>query len=179
MKNIKKINKEHIKTGVFAIGLYIFFNYIVTLAIIPTGSMAPTIFPGDFTVNNALAYVVSEPQRGDVVIFEGENKLLIKRIVGMPNDIVSFIDGKVVINGEVLEEEYLTSSIKTYSSKTFVVPEGHYFVLGDNRMNSLDSRYMEQPYIERSRIIAKLMFVIPISKVINVFRKESILNEYV
>lgn len=172
MKISKKIKKELIKLGVFAICLFGVFNYIIKIFVVPTGSMNPTIHPGDFTVNNAWAYMIGEPQRGDVVTFEGDDKMLVKRIIGTPNDTVSFVDGKVIVNGEVLEEEYLTSNVRTFSPKTFVVPEGHYFVLGDNRMNSLDSRYMEQPYIERSRIKAKLMFVIPVSEVTDVFCAE-------
>ena len=172
MKISKTMKKELIKLGVFAICVYVVFNYIVKLSVVPTGSMAPTIHPGDFTVNNAWAYMIGEPQRGDVVTFEGEDKMLVKRIIGMPNDTVSFADGKVVVNGEVLEEGYLTSEVKTYSSRTFIVPEGHYFMLGDNRINSCDSRYFEQPYIERSRIKAKLMFVIPVSEVTDAFCAE-------
>lgn len=172
MKISKTMKKELIKLGVFAICLFGVFNYIIKIFVVPTGSMNPTIHPGDFIFANALAYVIDEPQRGDVVTFEGEDKMLVKRIIGMPNDTVSFVDGKVIVNGEVLDEEYLTNEVKTYSSCTFVVPEGHYFMLGDNRINSCDSRYFEQPYIELSRIKAKLMFVIPVSEVTDAFSAE-------
>lgn len=178
MKINREMKKELIKKGLFAICVLLTFTYIIKICVIPTGSMAPTIHPGDFTINNALAYVIGEPQRGDVITFEGEEKLLVKRIIGMPNDTISFADGKVIVNGEVLEEDYLTSDVKTYSGRTFVVPEGHYFVMGDNRMNSLDSRYMEQPYIERSRIRSKLMCVIPVSKVTDVFSKKGNSENY-
>lgn len=172
MKISRTTKKEFIKFSVWVICVYIFVNYIVRLFMIPTGSMAPTVNPGDLTVTNALVYTINEPQRGDVIVFKGEDKIFIKRIVGLPNDTISFVDGKVLINGEVLNEDYIASDVKTFSEDIFVVPEGHYFVLGDNRLNSQDSRDFEQPYIERSRIIAKLMFVIPVSEVTDVFCNE-------
>lgn len=178
MKISKTMKKELIKLGVFAICLFGVFNYIIKIFVVPTGSMDPTIHPGDFIFANALAYVIDEPQRGDVVTFEGEDKMLVKRIIGTPNDTISFADGKVIVNGEVLEEDYLTSDVKTYSGRTFVVPEGHYFVLGDNRMNSCDSRYFKEPYIESSKIKAKLMCVVPLSKVTDAFSKKGNSENY-
>lgn len=172
MKISRTTKKEFIRFSVWAICVYIFVNYIARLCIIPTGSMAPTVGAGDLTVISSLAYMIDEPQRGDVIVFKGEDKQLLKRIIGMPNDTISFADGKVVINGEVLEEDYLPEGFLTFSPKTFVVPEGHYFVLGDNRFNSRDSRYLEQPYIERSRIVAKLIYVIPVSEYTDVFCAE-------
>ncbi len=172
MKKSVTMKAEIIKLAAWALGVCMFVIYIGRLCIIPTGSMAPTVAAGDVTVISALAYIIDEPQRGDVIVFEGEDKMLLKRIIGLPNDTISFVDGKVLINGEVLNEDYLTSDVKTFSADTFVVPEGHYFVLGDNRLNSRDSRDFEQPYIERSRIKAKLMFVIPVSEVTDVFCAE-------
>lgn len=172
MKKSVTMKEEIVKLAAWTLGVYLFVNYVVRLFFVPTGSMAPTVNPGDLTVTNALTYTINEPQRGDVIVFEGEDKIFIKRIVGLPNDTISFVDGKVLINGEVLSEDYIASDVKTFSEDIFVVPEGHYFVLGDNRLNSRDSRDFEQPYIERSKIVAKLICVIPVSEVTDVFCAE-------
>lgn len=165
MKMSRTFKNELVKLGIFALCLFVVFNFIVKLNVVPTGSMMPTINVGDITVSNALAYIKENPERGDIVIFKSESgKLLVKRIVGMPNDVISFVDGYVVINGMVAEEEYIDSEIETNCENTFVVPEGHYFMLGDNRENSLDSRFFNEPYIKKSDIVAELLFVIPLSE---------------
>ncbi len=172
MKNNRTTKRELIEFSVGVICIYLFVGYIARLFTVPTGSMAPMVNAGDLIVANTLAYMMEEPQRGDVIVFKGDDKKLLKRIIGLPNDTISFADGKVVINGEVLEEDYIPKDVFTFSPKTFVVPEGHYFVLGDSRYNSVDSRYFEQPYIESSRIIAKVNYVIPVSEYTDVFCAE-------
>lgn len=172
MKNNRITKKGVIGFAVWLMCINLFVNYLARSFAVPTGSMAPMVNPGDLIVANTLAYVLEEPQRGDVIVFKGDDKQLLKRIIGLPNDTISFANGKVIINGEVLEEDYLPEGVFTFSPKSFAVPEGHYFVLGDSRYNSLDSRYFEQPYIESSRIIAKVNFVIPVSKYTDVYCAE-------
>lgn len=159
--------QELVKLAVFAICVMFFVNCIIMLNIVPSASMQPTIKVGDITVSNCLSYLKDDPERGDVVIFKGEDgKTMVKRIIGLPNDVISFVDGYVVINGMVVEEEYIDDEIETNCGDTFVVPADCYFVMGDNRENSLDSRFFNQPYISKSDIKAKLMFVIPTSDII-------------
>lgn len=172
MKNNRITKKDVIEFAVWLMCINLFVNYLARLFVVPTGSMAPMVDPGDIIVTNTLAYVMEEPQRGDMIVFKGEDKQLLKRIIGLPNDTISFAHGKVLINGEVLEEDYLPEDVFTFSPQTFVVPEGHYFVLGDNRHNSRDSRFFEQPYIESSRIIAKVNYVVPVSEYTDVFCAE-------
>ena len=169
-----RLNKsELLKLAVFAICVYIFLNFIIKIGYVPSESMQPTVNVGDFTVSNCLAYMKDTPQRGEIVIFKGEDgELLIKRVIGMPNDVITFVDGYVVINGMIAEEEYIDESIETNSSDTFVVPEGHYFVLGDNRESSYDSRFFEEPYISEDRIVAQLLFVVRTSDFIKLFKDE-------
>lgn len=172
-KKNENMKQEIIKLAVFAVCLLFLFNFVIRLGIIPSESMKPVVDVGDITVNNGLAYIGDNPERGDIVIFKDENgKMLIKRIIGMPNDVITFVDGYVVINGMVAEEEYIDSEIETNCADTFVVPEEHYFVLGDNRENSLDSRFFENPYISRSQIKGELLFVIKTSELINLFKTE-------
>lgn len=166
------LKKQIIGAVILGLCVRLLLSFVGHPCIIPTGSMAPTVNAGDVTLISSWPYIIDEPQRGDVIVFKGEDKQLLKRIIGLPNDTISFADGKVVINGKVLEEDYIPKDVFTFSPKTFVVPEGHYFVLGDSRYNSVDSRYFEQPYIESSRIIAKVNYVIPVSEYTDVFCAE-------
>ena len=78
---------------------------------------------------------------------------MIKRLIGLPGDEVVINDGRVTVNGETLEENYI-GTVDNYSGE-FTVPEGKYFFLGDNRYWSLDSRYWDEPYIDGSEIKGK------------------------
>lgn len=117
--------------------------------------MQPTLNVADIVLVNGFAYVNSEPQRGDIIVFDGSEgnvpgEMLIKRVIGLPGDSMMFVDGYIYINGQLCKEEYLSDEIETNSFKDFEVPEGCYFVLGDNRNNSYDSRFWENPYIAKT-----------------------------
>ena len=142
------------------IAAYIILTYIVMVSVCVSGSMEPKLRVGNSVFYNRLAYVKSEPQRGDVVTFFSKefNELFAKRIIGIPGDEISFKDGYVVINGQYCDESaYIDSETETNCIKTFIVPEGCYFMLGDNREWSNDSRYWINPYIEGEQIKGKYM----------------------
>lgn len=126
---------------------------------IPTPSMEPTIMTGDHMIINRLPYYYRDPVRNEIVIFKHDGDLLVKRLIGEPGDTIDLIDGHVYVNDELLDESaYLSPSVESYplsSSITFpfVVPEGHYFMMGDNRTRSADSR-MFGP-ISRDVIVAQ------------------------
>lgn len=111
-------------------------------------SMDPSFADGEYLIANKLTYKFSTPQRGDVIIFKRtETDDYIKRIIGLPGDVVSIKDGKILINGELLDESaYLSSSVYTNGGTylkeggSIKVPQGQYFVCGDNRQHSSDSR---------------------------------------
>ena len=116
---------------------------------------------------NKFIYRFKDPARGDIIIFpfveaNGEEVHLIKRIIGLPGDTVDIgDDGNVYINGSIYKEDYIlvkTTKSGDQVSYPFTVPEGEYFVLGDNRGNSKDSRYREVGTIARSEIIGKASF---------------------
>jgi signal peptidase I len=129
--------------------------------------MSPTIKTHDLTLENRLAYQKKEPQRGDIISFSaidenGEESLHGKRVIGVPGDVVSFHDGYVYINDEKLDEsDYLDEDVETNCIETFTVPDQCVFVLGDNREDSYDSRYWENPYVSYDQIVAKVVLVIP------------------
>lgn len=134
--------------------------FIIVNAVVPTASMETTIMTGDRLFGNRLAYKNTDPARGDIVIFkfpDDEKQLFIKRIIGMPGDTVEMIEGVVYINGSALDEPYLaTVPYGDYGPVT--VPEGAYFMMGDNRNNSADSRYWKQPFVYREKILGKAVF---------------------
>jgi signal peptidase I len=123
--------------------------FVLAAFFIPSESMLPTLEVHDRVLVNKLSYKVHDVNRGDIVVFKrppGEPdqtiKDLIKRVVGVPGDEVSFVDGKVFVNGQELIEPYLAQQNSTFqrSPETIVVPEGQVLVLGDNRQNSFDGR---------------------------------------
>lgn len=142
-------------------------KYVLLKAEIPSGSMENTLQVDDRVIGFRLSYLFSEPERGDVVIFDypdNESTLYVKRVIGLPGETVEIIDGKVYIwkdeTGEdkmLLEEDYLKET-PTGSYGPFEVPEGHYFMLGDNRNDSWDSRKWQNKYVAEEKIRCKVWF---------------------
>lgn len=140
------------------ISLYILVHYLIAHIIITSASMEPTLKTGDIVFFNRLAYVNNEVERGDIICFwsEEESNYFGKRVIGLPGEKIFFKDGYVCIDGSFMDESmYIPEEFETNCDKTFVVPEGCYFVLGDNREISKDSRYFENPYISQEDIIGK------------------------
>ena len=129
-------------------------NTLVKPYRIPTASMEPTLQTGDFILNNKLSYCAHNPERGDVIIFQypsNEKLIYVKRIVGIPGDTLEIKDKEVYMNGCRLDEPYvkhIDSHILPAGAGPrdnygpLVVPPNEYFIMGDNRDNSLDSRYL-------------------------------------
>jgi signal peptidase I len=141
-------------------------HFVFVNATIPSQSMENTIMVGDRIFGNRLAYIRSDPKRYDIIIFrypDDESQLFIKRIIGLPGDTIDIRDGRVYVNGS---DEPLTDSFCPVEGATdagnlsvpFTVPENSYFVLGDNRLNSRDSRYWVNTFVERDEIVAKAGF---------------------
>jgi len=111
-------------------------------------SMEPNFENGDYLIVDEISYRFHDPQRGDVVVFKypyNSSQRYIKRIIGLPGETVEIKDGKVIIindkENQVLDEsKYLSSSVQTFGNGDFVINPGEYFVLGDNRSVSADSR---------------------------------------
>lgn len=135
-------------------------KFIIVNAKIPSASMEPTIMTGDRLIGNRLAYINNDPQRGDIVIFlfpDNEKEYFIKRVIGLPGETVSIRAGKVYINDseEPLDESAYLTVTPLGDFGPFEVPEGAYFMMGDNRNNSMDSRYWNRPYVYKDKILGK------------------------
>jgi signal peptidase I len=118
--------------------------FVVEAFWIPSGSMIPTLQINDRVLVNKFIYRFTEPERGDIVVFESVDDPdtdLIKRVVGLPGDRVAVRSGRLIVNGEPQKEPYTN---KKFPDKSFfaatTVPKNHVFVMGDNRANSSDSR---------------------------------------
>jgi signal peptidase I len=141
-------------------------RFMVETRYIPSGSMLPTLQINDRLIIDKITYRSSDPQRGDIVVFnptaqlEKENykDAFINRVIGIPGDRVEVKSGKVYINGKVLPEKYLNEPPQYQWSSTEltpdgIVPPGHYLVLGDNRNNSYDSHYWG--FVPKDKIVGK------------------------
>jgi signal peptidase I len=149
-------------------------TFVVQTFFIPSGSMEPTLQIGDRILVNKLSYHLHGVDRGNIVVFRrpanedcgGEPVAdLVKRVIGLPGETISLTKGNVFINGKRLNESWLPASKQGTSSsgptgepfnlaKPYVVPANHYFVMGDNRNDSCDSRYWGP--ISRSLIVGKV-----------------------
>ncbi|MCL2199469.1 MAG: signal peptidase I [Defluviitaleaceae bacterium] len=171
-----------LKTIAFAlIFAWVFVNFVIVNASVPTGSMEGTIRVGDRIVAFRLSYTFSEPGRYDIIVFRGaeaDSPLYVKRIMGIPGDEITIIDGSVFVNGreEPLRDDFVQGdlfgnfpipripapeymTIPTDGSAPFItVPENHFFVLGDNRNNSIDSRNWSNPFVAREQIQGRVIF---------------------
>ena len=151
--------------------LFIIAHFVFTLVFIPTSSMEPTIKAGSLGVAWRLPYLINEEteiKRGDIVCFWNKEQqlMLCKRVIGLPGDHVSFLNGDVYINGELLENDW-GEEHSTFCSKEFEVPNGYFFYMGDNRLHSSDSRILLNPYSENPDIYARIICWIKLPKLLD------------
>lgn len=155
--------KDFFQMIVIPVALALFCSKVLIVnANIPSGSMEDTIHPGDRVIGSRLAYLSQDPKREDIIIFrfpDDESQVFIKRIIGLPGEEIRIVDGQVYIDGaqKPLEEVYLKEAPQG-SFGPYVVPEDSYFVMGDNRNNSHDSRFWENHFVSRDEILAKAWF---------------------
>lgn len=159
----KKEIKEWIEAIVIAIILAMLIKtFVIEIFEVEGHSMYPTLKDGERLVVNKFVYRFSEPERGDIIIFKypGDPHYdYIKRVIGIENDVVEIKDGKVYLNDKVLEENYISEPTPGNFGPE-KVPEDHYFVLGDNRNNSKDSRFPSVGFVPDENLKGKAVFII-------------------
>lgn len=158
-KMIKEILAWILTLALAVVAAQLINKFVIIKAEVPTGSMENTILPDDCILGIQLAYLFSNPERGDIVIFpypDAPEVTYVKRIIGLPGETVEIKEGSVYINGEAIEEAYLKEEMYgTFGP--YIVPEDCYFMLGDNRNTSQDSRRWVNTYLKKEDIMAKVV----------------------
>ena len=139
-KNADK-NKNTIKDIVtyilIIIAILLFKKNVISPIKVNGESMMNTLHDGDIMIMNSISYRFSDIKRYDIVIINDGNELIIKRVIGLPGDTIKCVNNKLYINGKRIKDKYASSKTSDFSVD---VDDGEYFVLGDNRSNSMDSR---------------------------------------
>lgn len=167
---IKEFLKDSLKLIIFLFVLLFIMVYVFSVTQVVGNSMSPTLHEDEVLFLNKAQYRFFDIKRGDIVSLEyADTKYLIKRIIGLPGESLEIKDNQVYINGKVLEEEYLEEDL-VYSDFSLdetgyqTIPENMYFVLGDNREDSMDSR--EIGLVSKEQIKGKIfMRFWPVNKI--------------
>ena len=162
MTATKGVIREFIECVAMALVLAILIiTFVVQSFVVDGSSMEPTLHDGQRLLVNKLLYRFSPPRAGDIVVFRypsNPKEDFIKRVVATQWDIVEIRDGKVFVNGVALDEPFLAEDTLGEFGP-LELPQGKFFVLGDNRNNSRDSRYPDVGLLERKHIVGKAAVV--------------------
>lgn len=176
----EKLENEKFKNifiWIFEIAVTLVFAAVLAISLFQSvtmqeSSMEPTLSVGDRFFMNKITYKVSSPQRGDIIVFktnaEDDAALHIRRVIGLPGETIQISDGQILIDGETYKEgkDFPKISNAGLASNPVTLEAGEYFVLGDNRNNSEDSRYGDIGKVKKKYIVGKLWFTIsPIKKI--------------
>ncbi len=141
LSGVGSVLRELIETLALTLIIFLLIRFAVQNFRIEGYSMEPNFHDGQFLIVNKLVYLLHPPERGDVIVFippTNTSRDFIKRVIGLPGDRIEITNGRVYVNGALLDEPYPLNP-GTYSAGPVTVPPGEYFVLGDNRNNSSDS----------------------------------------
>ena len=158
------------KISVVCLFAFVFVWYFGQKVCVSGDSMNPVLENGDMTMINRIVYDASMPKRGDIIAFKPKGNehahYYIKRIIGLPSETVEIKDGSIYINGEKLKEEYETTKIEDpgIADEKITLAGDEFFVLGDDRRNSEDSRMADVGNVKRAHIYGKVWFVLSPAK---------------
>lgn len=163
---LAKSMAEVVESALMAIALVFLFirPFVVQAFFIPSPSMRPTLSEGDHILVNKFVYRFREPRLDEIIVFrappeasdDGTEKDFIKRLVGLPGDVLEVKNGALYRNGKRMHEPFLFDQKIGYSMKPTKIPPGQLFVLGDNRNDSRDSHWWGT--LERKRVIGEAMY---------------------
>ena len=147
---------EILQTLILALVLYLLIDFMIARVKVENISMQPTLKPGEFIIVNKMAYRLGPVNYGDIIVFHFNlQEDFIKRVMGLPGDLVEVMDGVVYINHQAVEEDYL-SAPPIYTG-SWSVPDDHLFVLGDNRNQSSDSH--KWGFVPINNVVGKALVV--------------------
>jgi len=134
--------------------------FLFEVFVVEGRSMYPTLHETERLMVNKVVYHFDEPQSGDIVVFEYQpGRDFIKRVIGVAGDKIEIVDGKVYINDVKLDEPYLPEDLNYYDYGPVEVPIGSYFVMGDYRQNSMDSRDSRVGFVSRDHLKGRAFFI--------------------
>ncbi|MBQ2987357.1 MAG: signal peptidase I [Tyzzerella sp.] len=163
---VRAILKWTFQIAIVCFIAFVFVWYFGKRVSVIGNSMNPELKNGDVTLINKVVYNMSTPKRGDVVAFSaaggGDSHYYIKRIVGLPGETIEIQEGKILVNGKEIKERYRTTALEDVGvlSEPMKLGNNEYFVLGDDRQNSEDSRNADIGNVKRTDIIGKVWFVV-------------------
>lgn len=169
--DIKEFIKDTFNYIIFIILVLVIAVYVVGLQQVVGPSMSPNLQNNDIVILDKISYKFIDIKRGDIVaVYYADTKYLIKRVIGLPGEYIEFQDNKLYIDNKYYEEDYLDGVITDdFSLKDLgydKIPEGMYFVLGDNRGDSMDSRDPEVGLIKKKNVLGKVRFQFwPLNKI--------------
>ncbi len=162
-----------------AILAFIVVTYVARTFIIPSSSMVPTLQIGDVILVDKLGVRFTGIKRGDIIVFHppipNETRFFVKRVIGLPGDVVEVRDRKVFINGIPISEPYVKEE-PLYTFGPVTVPPGEYFVLGDNRNNSYDSHAWDYPFVSRKMVEGRVVMIVFPLRRIRIIRRPTYRN---
>lgn len=141
-----------------AIAVIILFKFVFSLNYIPSASMENTIMTGDMVFG--VRFGTDNINRYDIVTFDAPDDpsiTYIKRVIGLPGETITVENGAVYVDGDKLEDDFTLENMNSSGDGVYVVPQNCYFMMGDNRNNSLDSRFWENKYVSEDTITAKVV----------------------
>lgn len=167
---MNKYLKEVLSYVLIIIVVLLIKKYIFSPIKVNGDSMFPTLHDNDIMILNEIGYHINGVKRFDIVVVDTNNDKIIKRIIGLPGETVTYKDNKLYINGEYIEENFehdITHNFELSKIEEEIIPEDYYFVVGDNRGKSLDSRTIG--LIHKDQILGKTNFIVfPFSRFGNV-----------
>lgn len=157
--------KGWIKDILIACVIAIVIMQFIKPTIVKESSMQPTLYANNYIFLSKQAYRFGDPAQGDIVVFhtslttiEGKEKLLIKRVIGLPGDVITIAEGDVYVNDQLLQEPYIAEGGTPGAVDELTVPAGELFVMGDNRGVSIDSRSESVGCVPIEEVVGKAFF---------------------
>lgn len=152
---------EIVSTVIFIVAVAVLFDLAIPRSLVDGHSMQPTFYADDRLVVSRVHYLLDEPQRGDILVFnslEQPGVMLIKRVVGLPGETVELHNQIISINGKALDEAYVKEPcrINRCADSAWILAENEYFMMGDNRNNSRDSRRFGP--VPLNKIVGQVVF---------------------